>query len=169
MGFLNFDCIFDNPGLGKLAKIPGFVCTEGNKDFFMLMPTHISVSFFAPCGMNCMVCYVHLKKKKPCTSCYGDDSNKPERCRRCKIKNCAVSKELKYCYQCNEFPCRLVKNLEKSYLKRYQVSLVNNNRMVQKDGIESFLKSEVEKWECPFCKGVVSLHDGKCSGCGTSL
>lgn len=129
------------------------------------MPERIDTKLFAPCGMNCLVCYVHLKKKKPCVGCLNSDENKPERCRNCKIKDCVQKQGLAYCYECLEFPCKQIKNLEKSYLKRYTTSLIDNSKKVQTDGILLFMASEREKWICKKCSGVISLHDGECSVC----
>ncbi len=131
----------------------------------MKMPEKIDNQLFAPCGMNCMVCYVHLKDKKPCCGCLGDDNNKPERCKTCKIKSCAKEKGLTYCYECSEFPCKQIKNLEKSYNKRYNTSLIENSKKVQAVGIVAFEASEREKWICTICSGVISLHDAECSNC----
>ena len=132
----------------------------------MKMPDVIAERFFAPCGMNCMVCYVHLKEKKPCDGCLGNDLNKPERCKNCAIKNCAGSKNLVYCYECSEYPCKSIKNLEKSYTQRYNASLIKNGSIVKEQGLIAFQASERIKWSCKKCGGVVSLHDGVCSDCG---
>lgn len=129
------------------------------------MPDQIPDFLFAPCGMNCMVCYVHLKDKKPCSGCYGEEKNKPERCKTCKIKNCANEKGFTYCYECSDFPCKVIKNLDKSYKMRYNTSLIDNSLKVQEAGIYSFMAAEKEKWQCIKCSGVISIHDKECSNC----
>jgi hypothetical protein len=121
---------------------------------------------FAPCGMNCLVCYAHLRKKKPCDGCLAADTHKTERCKSCFIKQCAQQKGLVYCFDCPDFPCQRIKNLEKSYLKRYQVSLIENSRLVQASGLEPFFQKERLRWACPECGGLVCLHDKMCSQCG---
>lgn len=131
----------------------------------MKMPNEIPDCLFAPCGMNCLVCYVHLKDKKPCGGCYGDNKHKPERCVNCKIKTCANNKSFKYCYECSDFPCKLINNLDKSYRKRYNVSLIENSFFVISGGMSLFQKEEQKRWKCPVCSGIVSLHDMECSAC----
>ena len=84
----------------------------------------IDISMFAPCGMNCKVCYKHCYHKKPCAGCLNSDKGKPEHCRKCKIKDCIKEKSLSYCFECAKYPCSLIKNLEKSYNKRYQVNIL---------------------------------------------
>ncbi len=135
----------------------------------MFMPLSIQNTMFAPCGMNCMVCYVHLKKKKPCGGCRCDDDSKPERCKKCEIKICAKEKGISYCFECEDFPCQKITSLEKSYLKRYRVSLMENSTTVKNMGLEYFFKKEKTKWNCLECKGVISLHDKECSECGKKV
>lgn len=72
---------------------------------------------------------------------------------------------LAYCYECPEHPCRLIKNLEKSYKKRYQVSLLENSEFVGWYGLERFMEGQKEKYICTKCGGVISIHDGECSEC----
>lgn len=89
----------------------------------MKMPKeNMDINMFAPCGMNCMVCYKHCYHKKPCAGCLNSDTGKPEHCRKCKIKDCIGLKEGNYCFECSDYPCKQIKNLEKSYNKRYQAS-----------------------------------------------
>ncbi len=135
----------------------------------MKMPEQIDPIMFAPCGMNCMVCYKHCNSKKACVGCIAGEGGKPEHCRTCKIKTCLHSRELSYCYECESFPCKLVKNMEKSYQLRYQVSLIDYSRQVKELGIEEFMRRQRESWTCPSCGGVISLHEKVCSECKTKF
>ena len=135
----------------------------------MKMPLKIKNTMLAPCGMNCMVCYKHCYTKKPCLGCLLGDLGKPEHCRKCNIKDCAKTRGYTYCFECADFPCKLIKNLEKSYNKRYDESLIRNSLTVKDKGIDAFMVSEREKWICPCCSGVISLHDGECSECQTKI
>ncbi|MEW5868712.1 MAG: DUF3795 domain-containing protein [Chloroflexota bacterium] len=128
--------------------------------------TEMPSSMLAPCGMNCTVCYVHLRKKKPCLGCLGQDEYKPDHCRKCKIKDCAVGRGVAFCVDCPDFPCATLKRLDKSYRQRYQVSLVANALRLKAVGAEQFLLEEKQKWACSVCGGVISLHDQVCSQCG---
>jgi len=131
------------------------------------MQEKLDYKLIAPCGMNCAVCYVHLKKRKPCKGCLCDDMDKPERCKSCAIKSCVKDKGATYCFQCSDFPCKKIVNLDKSYQKRYQVSLLENSQKIRDNGFECFLISEKERWKCPGCGGIISLHDKECSECGS--
>jgi hypothetical protein len=135
----------------------------------MKMPGAIDKLMFSPCGMNCMVCYVHLKMNKPCSGCLADDMGKPERCKNCALTSCAKEKGITYCLNCADYPCSRIKNMEKSYRKRYQTSLIENSRYAQAHGLKAFFEKEIERWTCKDCSGIVSLHDRTCSECGTKI
>jgi hypothetical protein len=123
-------------------------------------------ALLAPCGMNCGVCYVYLRKKKPCLGCRGEDLAKPDHCRKCNIKTCAAERGVALCVDCADFPCVIIKRLDKSYRLRYQVSLIDNARRLKAVGAPQFLSEEKDGWTCAACGGVISLHDGVCSECG---
>lgn len=130
----------------------------------MKMPDRIQDAFFAPCGVNCTVCYAHLKAKGACGGC-NLDLNQPKHCKQCKIKACALEKEVSFCFSCDSFPCRMIRDLDKSYRKRYGISLIENSRQAKQLGIEQFLEEERTKWTCPHCGGIISLQDSRCSDC----
>ena len=79
----------------------------------MRMPERIEPDMFAPCGMNCLVCYKHCYHKKPCAGCLKSDQGKPEHCRKCRIKDCVTERQITYCFECPEYPCKQIKRLEK--------------------------------------------------------
>lgn len=120
---------------------------------------------FAPCGMNCMVCYKHCYHKKPCAGCLNSDAGKPAHCRVCAIKDCAALKGLSHCYKCTEYPCKRIKRLDKSYQTRYGVSLIENSRFVRAHGLTAFLNRQKAQYACPVCGGIISIHDAQCSEC----
>lgn len=126
----------------------------------------LSVIMFAPCGMNCLVCYKHCSHKKPCEGCLQSDDGKPEHCRKCKIKECVKGEALKYCFECLEYPCKRLEYLEKSYRTRYGASLQVNSHFVKEKGLAEFMEQQKQKYTCPECGGIISLHDLECSECG---
>ena len=132
----------------------------------MKMPEKkIEPAMFAPCGMNCMVCYKHCYHKHPCEGCQNSDKGKPQHCRRCKIKDCVREKNITYCFECDSYPCKQIKYLEKSYNTRYGASLMENSRYVKEHGLEAFMEQQKRSYTCPGCGGIISLHDAECSEC----
>ena len=73
--------------------------------------------------------------------------------------------EIDYCFECTEFPCKRIKRLEKSYNTRYHASLLENSKAVKTRGMSVFLKEQREKYTCPKCGGIISIHDAECSEC----
>lgn len=136
------------------------------------MPKQMDPSHIAICGMHCLVCYKHLITKKYAKQCHGcryDDETLPAHCRSCKIKDCAKEKNYTYCFECNVYPCHWIKNLDKSYQKRYKVSLIENGMFMKEFGISAFLDSEKKHWTCTACQGIISLHDRFCSVCQKTM
>lgn len=131
----------------------------------MKMPEEIETIMFAPCGMNCMVCYKHCYHKKPCDGCLKSDKGKPEHCRRCKIKDCIREKGFSFCYECSDYPCRQIKYLEKSYNTRYNASLMEDSAFVKAYGLTAFMRQQKDRYACPVCNGIISIHDAECSEC----
>lgn len=136
----------------------------------MKMPVEaLDPRMFAPCGMNCMVCYKHCAHKKACPGCFGSGTDKPEHCRQCALKDCAVNQGVSYCYECAQYPCARIRRLEKSYQSRYGVSLMENSRCVAELGRRAFMERQKTVYTCPQCGGVISLHDKQCSECGRKI
>jgi hypothetical protein len=133
------------------------------------MPDKIDVAMFAPCGMNCLVCYRHCNHKKPCAGCLNNDVGKPEHCKKCKIKECVKEKGTSYCYECLEYPCKHIKSLEKSYNTRYDASLMDNSSLVKDAGLTAFMNLQQREYSCAICGGIISLHDNACSECQTKV
>ncbi len=134
----------------------------------MKMPDIIENNMLAPCGMNCTVCYVYVGMRKygnRCNGCLNSDEGKPKHCRACRIRTCVKSKGHVRCLECNDFPCKLIKELERSYNKRYNESLVANSQSAREHSIEEFLEDDRKKRTCQ-CGGIVSIHDAECSECG---
>jgi hypothetical protein len=127
----------------------------------------------APCGMNCGLCSGYLAYK-------NDVKSKGIRmtyCTGCRPRNkqCAFLKkrcpqllngDVKYCYECQDFPCARLRHIDKRYRTFYRMSMVENLEYIKESGIRHFLKRESEKWQCPECGGVICCHNGICFNCG---
>jgi len=45
------------------------------------------------------------------------------------------------------------------------MSMIENLRYVQINGIRKFLKKEQERWKCPTCGGTIYVHNKTCYAC----
>lgn len=120
------------------------------------------------CGMNCRLCMAYQRKEKPCSGCMAAPCDKQSHCRNCRIKKCdAILKEGSsgFCYSCERYPCRRIKDLDMRYRTRYHMSMTDNLKYIKEKGAERFLEREDERWRCKKCGGIISVHTAKCPGC----
>jgi len=125
----------------------------------------------APCGMNCCICMAYLRNKNKCPGCREPDNNKPITRVICKIKTCETftRNKLIFCFECSSFPCKNLKNLDKRYRTKYNMSMIENLENIKEHGIEEFLVSEKTRWTCTVCGSIICVHKGSCSNCGTKI
>jgi hypothetical protein len=137
------------------------------------MSKKFSAELIAPCGINCGVCKAYLAYSRGVPKKKGQVSH----CTGCQVrdKQCAFikkdceklrKKQIRFCYQCTDMPCDHLAKLDKHYMARYGLSMVENLKILKEKGVEAFLKGQAEKYRCPSCGDVVSVHDGKCYKCG---
>ena len=126
----------------------------------------------APCGMNCGLCTRYLAMQNDiqskgveisyCTGCRPRD-------RKCAFvqKDCALlrKRQIKFCYECPDFPCEKLKKLDDGYRKRYRMSMIENQQYIRDYGMEKFLEKEEQKWKCPDCGSIICCHNGLCYNC----
>lgn len=107
-----------------------------------------SNELIAPCGINCGVCAVHLREKNKCPGCTSANNIKSSRCIKCGIKSCKEHKKsvFTYCFECQKFPCSRLKSLEKRYVEKYHLSVIDNLSYIKHYGLDEFIKKETEEW-----------------------
>jgi hypothetical protein len=127
----------------------------------------LTTKLIAPCGMNCSICYAYLRKKNKCPGCNIPDKNKPITRIRCKIKTCKFfkNKKAKFCFECNDFPCKNLLHLDKRYKTKYHMSQIENLKNIETKGINNFIKNQEIKYTCKKCSGTICVHTNICSDC----
>lgn len=123
----------------------------------------------APCGMNCGICLAFLREKNTCKGCRGPDTDKPGSCIRCIIRNCEfiVKSESSFCYDCQNYPCARLKQLDKRYKTKYHMSMIENLNYIKIEGLDKFVKKEHDRWLCDKCGGMICVHREYCLNCMT--
>ena len=134
--------------------------------------TEFTLDLIAPCGMNCGICKAYLAYSRGVPYKKGEVTH----CSGCIVrnKNCAfikrdckkIGKQFRFCFECADMPCNNLERIDKRYRERYGMSMVENLRELKEKGAEEFLRVQREKYRCPECGDVVSVHDGKCYACG---
>lgn len=127
----------------------------------------MNAALIAPCGMNCRLCLGYQREKNHCGGCRGDNASMPASCLKCIIRNCPViqSNASGMCYECESFPCRRLKQLDKRYRTKYQMSMLENLEGIRLHGMEAFLLREESRWTCAKCGGIVCVHRTACPTC----
>jgi hypothetical protein len=130
----------------------------------MVTKNPFRTSLIAPCGMDCAICMAHLWERNRCPGC-----NSPDRRHHinCFLFSCGERKG-RYCFDCANYPCRRLSQLDKRYRTKYRMSMLQNLAAIQKHGIRAFVRSERERWTCTACGGTVDVHHGRCSVCGNT-
>lgn len=124
-------------------------------------------NLIAPCGMNCSLCLTYQRKKNPCLGCRIFSQDKRKYCTECIIINCdkRVGKDANFCYSCDAYPCKRLKNLDKRYRTKYNMSMLENLAYIKKHGIDTFTENEKKRWKCENCGELICVHRG-CLHCG---
>jgi hypothetical protein len=126
----------------------------------------------APCGMNCALCSRYLAgiNKLKCSSCTGCRSRGRE-CtylfKKCTGINHGKTYDFTFCYECDQYPCKETKRMDKRYRKFYNMSVMDNLEYIRQAGINEFIHDQLKKHTCPRCGGMISINNRKCFKCDT--
>lgn len=124
-------------------------------------------SLIAPCGMNCGTCIAYLRVKNKCLGCRVYSADKAVSVKRCIITSCdkLARTASKFCYDCETYPCKRLKQLDKRYRTKYKTSFIENLTIIKDEGIDNFLVFESERRTCSNCGSVLSVHRDHCLVC----
>jgi hypothetical protein len=126
----------------------------------------------APCGMDCAVCSSYLALKNDvrakgvrmayCKGCRPRDKKCAFLKKKCEL---LLKNKVRFCYECEEFPCENLEHIDKRYQTFFRMSLIDNLKLIKKHGLTKFLESQKKKWLCPNCGEVICCHNGICFSC----
>ncbi len=144
----------------------------------------VSKELLAPCGLYCGVCSIQiayregnqkLKEKLAvaygvapedirCRGCMSDE--KFGYCAACPIRDCATGKGLAGCYQCEEWPCALVREFPIAVGREVMLRAIPEWREL---GTEKWVEAEEARYRCPSCGEPQFRGARRCKGCGEEL
>ena len=129
-------------------------------------------NLIAPCGMNCRLCLAYQFREKDinkygfrksyCPGCIPRGKNCTHMGDRCELLG---NGSVRFCFECDTYPCKRLKSLDKRYRTKYHMSMIENLDFIRSRGMEAFLEKEAEKWKCSNCSGVICCHNGLCLNC----
>jgi|GEM_PF-166276 len=131
-------------------------------------PDLIKRVMIAPCGMNCTLCIGYRRDKNRCGGCVPGGASTPNYTRKCIIRNCNELKKARrpYCFDCDIYPCKRLKQLDKRYRTKYGMSMIENLESIRQSGIRKFISAERKRWICRQCGSIVCVHRPDCLFCG---
>lgn len=126
----------------------------------------------APCGMNCSLCIAYQFREHDlnkrgfhrtyCPGCIPRGKNCTHMADSCQL----LAKGLvRFCYECESYPCRRLKALDKRYRLKYHMSMIENLDYIRANGVEKFLEIQQDKWKCSKCDSMICCHNGLCMHC----
>jgi len=123
--------------------------------------------------MNCGICSGYLAFKHDvksrgigmpyCSGCRPRDKKCAFLKKRCDL---LLGGQVQYCYECKDFPCSRLANIDKRYRASFRMSMIENLEFIRKNGIKTFLEKEEQRWKCPGCGAEICCHNGICFNCG---
>jgi len=101
----------------------------------------ITKKLIAVCGMDCHLCLAYKREKNGCSGCREKPGSRFAFCDKCKIRNCekALNGNYHFCSQCDSYPCKLIKHIDKRYRTNYSMSMIENLDHIKHSGIRKFL------------------------------
>ena len=96
------------------------------------------------CGLNCARC--KLAEEGKCQRCRGprDRHWSPD----CKFLPCATAKGHRYCFECDEFPCRKLRDFASDGYEHHRLAVENMKEMRQL-GLSKWIAQQDKPMFCP--------------------
>ena len=140
-----------------------------------------SLELLGFCGVYCGACTTYrayndndkalveweIKKGMPkeeiiCKGCRSGFVNKW--CSECKFRKCIEDKRIENCFDCEDFPCKML--VEFSKTRPHRILGLKNLTQLQNASIEEWLKKQEKRWACSFCGKKLHWYTEKCPKCG---
>ncbi|NVM53408.1 MAG: DUF3795 domain-containing protein [Candidatus Helarchaeota archaeon] len=144
----------------------------------------VNKALLSPCGLYCGVCAIYiahrdnnLKFKQKLIKVYAPYASKLEDiqcagclsddiifgyCQSCPIRTCTKKKSLESCHQCDEFPCKFIKNFPIPVGKKVILRAIPEWRKL---GTEKWIESEEKRYHCPECGNPLFRGTKRCNKC----
>ena len=110
----------------------------------------------APCGMNCALCMAYIGKKIDinkkgfkrmyCEGCIPRGKNCLHMAKSCELLK---NGEVRFCFECENYPCKRLKALDKRYRTKYHLSMIENLELYKTAWDEGFSRERGEQMELP--------------------
>ena len=89
-------------------------------------------------------------------------------CEGCEIKDCASSRGIEHCADCDKTPCEKTIALRNDQHAHHSV-ILENQRQWRAFGGDAWLEKQSSRWQCPDCGTRFAWYDRQCRHCGAAL
>jgi hypothetical protein len=86
-------------------------------------------------------------------------------CKTCHFKTCSKKKEIDFCFECTEYPCKELFLFQKE--KPHRIELWNQNEFLKTNGLEKWFSEISALHSCSNCRTINSAYDLQCRKCET--
>ncbi len=120
------------------------------------------------CGLcSSYLAYTHQIPRKRgkfshCTGCRPRDKQCAFIKKQCKK---LLNGTIRYCFECLTYPCKNLAHISERYRINYGMSFIENLNLIRSRGESALWKALRERFACPKCGDLKSIHNGKCFGC----
>lgn len=98
-----------------------------------------------------------------CKGCGSSVLN--EWCTNCDFRKCVKEKEVAYCFECEEFPCK--KLIDFSKTRPHRTLGLRNLKLLKEMPLEKWLKAQKKRWTCSQCGKMLHWYSENCPYCRT--
>ncbi len=123
------------------------------------------------CGLYCGACGILMATETGQTDeeCWGCKSDKvAKHCNDCRIKACAQSRNVAFCCDCSDYPCKTLTAFKEDGWPHHLVGVSNLNA-IRRQGIQQWLADQETRWKCPGCGRKFEYYQTNCPQCGRHL
>ena len=99
-----------------------------------------------------------------CNGCMSDDIF--GYCQVCPIRDCIKEKGYEGCYQCDDWPCKLIENFPIPVGKKVILRVIPRWREI---GTEKWIEEEEKRYHCQDCGNPLFRGANRCNKCGNSV
>ena len=186
--FYHIACASDFYTTPSFSKEIGFTRTKSlmqgdeccNHTYYYKNKIKTKDSLLGYCGLYCGACPsyqktnavepVNYKKDnfyEPCEGCTSEIMT--IWCSDCEIKKSNKKKNIRVCYDCNEFPCEIMNNFMNDNRYPYHKEVEDKMKLLKEVGFDQWLKLQENYYKCKKCDTTFNFFQNKCDKCGNDL
>jgi hypothetical protein len=90
-------------------------------------------------------------------------------CTDCEIKKCSRRKGIRYCLDCADNPCGIMKNFMNDPKYPYHLKVQDDMKRLKLLGLDKWSEEIKKRYVCSGCSVVINWFETECHNCGMKL